>query len=104
MEFFIGASEAPGLPYLPTHLYVPCIAGEVTLYMRSSCVIIHNMKSADVIKRLEVEGWKKAGGRGDHVKFKHPDRSGHVVVPHPRKEIPVGTLRNIYRQAGWDWR
>ncbi|MFB2704814.1 type II toxin-antitoxin system HicA family toxin [Marinobacter shengliensis] len=26
------------------------------------------------------------------------------MVPHPRKDIPIGTLRNIYRQAGWDWR
>ena len=29
--------------------------------------------------------------------------TGHVVVPHPRKDIPIGTLRNIYRQAGWNW-
>ncbi len=26
-----------------------------------------------------------------------------MTVPHPRKDIPVGTLRNIFRQAGWDW-
>lgn len=62
------------------------------------------MKSADVIKRLESEGWHRVGGKGDHAKFKHPEKSGHVVVPHPRKDIATGTLRNIYRQAGWDWR
>jgi hypothetical protein len=44
------------------------------------------------------------GGKGDHVKLKHPERPGHVVVPHPRKDIAIGTLRNIFRQAGWDWR
>jgi len=27
-----------------------------------------------------------------------------VVVPHPHKDMPIGTLRNIYRQAEWDWR
>jgi predicted RNA binding protein YcfA (HicA-like mRNA interferase family) len=27
-----------------------------------------------------------------------------VVVPHPRKDLATGTLRNIYRQAGWPWR
>ncbi len=48
--------------------------------------------------------WLKVGGKGDNEKFKHPDKSGHVVVPHPRKDIPIGTLRNIYRQAGWKWR
>ncbi|QEA37711.1 type II toxin-antitoxin system HicA family toxin [Pistricoccus aurantiacus] len=62
------------------------------------------MKSADVIKRLKAEGWQHVGGKGDHMKFKHPARSGHVVVPHPRKDIATGTLRNIYRQAGWAWR
>jgi len=24
-----------------------------------------------------------------------------VIVPHPRKDMPPGTLRSIYRQAGW---
>ncbi|WP_147094468.1 type II toxin-antitoxin system HicA family toxin [Nitrosococcus oceani] len=31
-------------------------------------------------------------------------KSNHVVIPHPRKDIPIGTLHNIYRQAGWKWR
>lgn len=62
------------------------------------------MKSADIIAKLEAEGWHKVGGKGDHMKFKHPAKPGHVVVPHPRKDIAIGTLRNIYRQASWDWR
>jgi predicted RNA binding protein YcfA (HicA-like mRNA interferase family) len=61
------------------------------------------MNSADVINRLRKEGWVRVGGKGDHVKFKHPDKPGQVVVPHPRKDIAIGTLRNIYRQAGWEW-
>jgi predicted RNA binding protein YcfA (HicA-like mRNA interferase family) len=61
------------------------------------------MTSAELIRRLESEGWVRVGGKGDHSKFKHPKRAGHVVVPHPRKDIAVGTLRNIFRQAGWDW-
>lgn len=62
------------------------------------------MNSKDIIKRLEKEGWVRVGGKGDHMKYKHPVRSGHVVVPHPRKDIAPGTLRNIFRQAGWEWR
>lgn len=61
------------------------------------------MNSKDVIRRLTDEGWRRTGGKGDHAKFAHPDKSGHVVVPHPRKDLPLGTLRNIYRQAGWPW-
>jgi predicted RNA binding protein YcfA (HicA-like mRNA interferase family) len=62
------------------------------------------MTSNDIIKRLKADGWILVGGKGDHEKFKHPDKLGHVTVPHPRKDMPIGTLRNIYRQAGWDWR
>ncbi|WP_264754805.1 type II toxin-antitoxin system HicA family toxin [Marinobacter sp. LV10R510-11A] len=46
----------------------------------------------------------EGGGKGDHEKFKHPNKPGHVVVPHPRKDMLLGTLRSIFRQAGWDWR
>ena len=62
------------------------------------------MTSNEIIKRLTSEGWLKAGGKGDHEKFKHPEKPGHVVVPHPRKDIAIGTLRSIYRQAGWNWK
>ena len=62
------------------------------------------MNSRELIKRLKADGWVRVGGKGDHEKFKHPDKPGHVVVPHPRKDIAVGTLRAIFRQAGWKWR
>jgi predicted RNase H-like HicB family nuclease/predicted RNA binding protein YcfA (HicA-like mRNA interferase family) len=45
------------------------------------------MKSAAIIKRLTEEGWVRVGGKGDHAKFKHPAKPGHVVLPHPRKDI-----------------
>ncbi|MYC38610.1 MAG: type II toxin-antitoxin system HicA family toxin [Chloroflexi bacterium] len=35
--------------------------------------------------------------------FVHPEESGRVNVKHPSKEVPIGTLRNIYRQANWKW-
>lgn len=61
------------------------------------------MNSKELIKKLKADGWYKVGGKGDHEKFKHDTKAGHVVVPHPRKDMPIGTLRNIYRQAGWEW-
>ena len=60
------------------------------------------MSSKEVIKRLTDEGWLNVDGKGDHFKFKHPDKQGHVVVLHPRKDVAIGTLKNIYRQAGWE--
>ncbi len=71
--------------------------------MAKRCVKLHTMNSAAIIRRLEREGWVRAGGKGDHVKFKHPAKPGHLVVPHPRKDLAPGTLRNIFRQAGWEW-
>ena len=61
------------------------------------------MHSKNIIKRLKSEGWRKVGGKGDHQKFKHPNKTGHVIVPHPKKDMAIGTLHNIYKQAGWEW-
>jgi len=60
--------------------------------------------SAAIIKRLQRDGWTHRKTKGRHQVFEHPTKPGHVVVTHPRKDLPTGTVRNIYRQAGWDWR
>lgn len=59
------------------------------------------MKSADIIKRLESEGWYLDRVSGSHHQFKHPTKPGRVTLKHPDKDIPVGTLRSIEKQAGW---
>jgi predicted RNA binding protein YcfA (HicA-like mRNA interferase family) len=59
------------------------------------------MTSKEIIKRLKKDGWVKVGGKGDHEKFKHPNKQGHVIVPHPRKDLRPGTLGSIFKQAGW---
>ena len=58
------------------------------------------MKSEDVIRLLRKDGWKLHHVRGSHQQFKHPDRSGRVTVPHPKKDLPVGTIRSIEKQSG----
>jgi predicted RNA binding protein YcfA (HicA-like mRNA interferase family) len=61
------------------------------------------MKSRDVIARLKEEGWILVNTRGSHQQFKHPTKKGRVTVPHPKKDLPTGTLKSIYKQAGWTW-
>lgn len=56
--------------------------------------------SADVIRALKRDGWVEARVRGSHHHFKHSSKPGIVTVPHPKKDIPVGTLVSIERQAG----
>lgn len=60
------------------------------------------MHSKDLIARLAAEGWQKVHQAGSHQKWKKDGRT--VTVQHPRKDIPVGTLRNIFKQAGWEWK
>lgn len=35
-----------------------------------------------------------------HLHFKHPSRPGKVTVPHPVKDMPIGTLKSIEKQSG----
>lgn len=61
------------------------------------------MKSREIIRRLIQDGWVLVHIRGSHHQYKHPDRPGRVTVPHPKKDLPIGTVRNIYKQASWEW-
>lgn len=57
------------------------------------------MKSAAVIKALEADGWRRARQKGSHVQFMHPAKPGYVTVPHPVKDVKIGTLKSIERQS-----
>ncbi|MFN3349383.1 type II toxin-antitoxin system HicA family toxin [Pseudorhodoplanes sp.] len=58
--------------------------------------------SRAIIARLKQDGFEEVSVRGSHHKFVHRDLKRVVIVPHPRKDIPPGTVRSIYRQAGWN--
>jgi predicted RNA binding protein YcfA (HicA-like mRNA interferase family) len=58
------------------------------------------MNSREIIKRLEDDGWRLDRTAGSHHHFRHPGKPGTVTVPHPKKDMPLGTLKNIARQAG----
>ena len=63
---------------------------------------MRSYSSREVIRILMYAGWEEVACVGDHHHFKHPNKAGRVTVPHPKKNIPVGTVRNIFRQAGID--
>ena len=58
------------------------------------------MHSSKVIKRLLDDGWNEVAVKGSHHQFKHPEKSGRVTVPHPKKDLPLGIVNNIFKQAG----
>jgi predicted RNA binding protein YcfA (HicA-like mRNA interferase family) len=57
------------------------------------------MDSRDVIKQLKKDGWYEVNHVGSHKQFKHPTKTGRVTVPHPKRDIPLGTLKSIEKQA-----
>lgn len=58
------------------------------------------MSSSEVIARLKADGWYLARTKGSHNHFAHATKAGIVTVPHPKKDLPIGTLKSIERQAG----
>ena len=58
------------------------------------------MQSREVIKRIMADGWYEVGTTGSHHQFRHPTKPGRVTVPHPKKDLKIGTLRNIEKQSG----
>jgi len=58
------------------------------------------MRSRQVIRKLEADGWREVRQTGSHKQFRHPEKKGTVTVPHPTKELPIGTLRSISKASG----
>ena len=66
------------------------------------CVYSASVDSRVVIRKIEAAGWKHVRTSGSHWHFKHPSRPGIVTVPHPKRDLPKGTLSSIERQSGVD--
>ena len=58
------------------------------------------MQSAQLIRMLEDDGWRLVRITGSHHHYKHPEKRGLVTVPHPKKDLPIGTVRSIQKSAG----
>jgi len=57
--------------------------------------------SKAIIQRLKSDGWREVSSKGSHHKFKRSGFKHHIVVPHPRDDLPLGTARQIAKAAGW---
>lgn len=56
--------------------------------------------SKKIVKRLTAEGFELVAVKGSHHKFRKG--SVTVIVPHPKKDLPLGTVRSISKMAGWE--
>jgi predicted RNA binding protein YcfA (HicA-like mRNA interferase family) len=59
-----------------------------------------SVKSKELIKVITEDGWKEVRVTGSHHHYKHPIKTGLVTVPHPKKDLPKGTVKSIFKQAG----
>jgi len=55
--------------------------------------------SQQLIKLVKKDGWYEVRTKGSHHHFRHPEKDGLLTIPHPKREIPIGTVKSIYRQA-----
>lgn len=51
------------------------------------------------VKLLKADGFELMSIRGSHHKFSKGDIT--LIAPHPKKDLPLGVVRAIYKQAGW---
>ena len=57
------------------------------------------MDSRKVIQLLKKDGWELKRTVGSHHHFVHPTKKGLVTVPHPKRDLPTGTVKSIEKQA-----
>jgi predicted RNA binding protein YcfA (HicA-like mRNA interferase family) len=62
--------------------------------------IITTVNSKDLVKQLTKSGWVEVRVVGSHHIFKHPKFANHLSVPHPKKDLGIGLVNKILKEAG----
>lgn len=75
----------------------------IKAHLHIVCIDVYNgdpVKSAELIKELKAAGWTLERVRGSHHQFKHPKNPMVITVPHPKKDLGVGLVAKIRKDAG----
>ena len=57
--------------------------------------------SRKLLAMLEKDGWRVVRIRGDHHTMKKTGVRHPIVLVHPKKDLPIGLVKQIYKHAGW---
>ena len=58
------------------------------------------MKVSDIIRLIELDGWRQVATRGSHRQYKHPLKPGRVTVAGKLSDdLSPGTPGSILKQA-----
>ena len=61
------------------------------------------MKYRDLVRQVEADGWELVRTVGSHQQYRHSTKPGTVTIScggKMAKDVPVGTLNSVLRQAG----
>lgn len=56
--------------------------------------------SHDLLRILKKDGWYIKHQVGSHIQLIHTSKKGKVTLPHPKKDLALGTVKSVLRQAG----
>jgi predicted RNA binding protein YcfA (HicA-like mRNA interferase family) len=87
-------SFGDGMVWRDNSFYLFALTGSLTV------CIIHIINSRELIKRLEAEGWTLRSVKGSHHVYTHPDKPGHISVPHPKSDLGIGLIHKLLKYAG----
>lgn len=65
-------------------------------------MIKKSYSSSEIIKLLESAGFVLDRVKGSHHIYYNSLNKKRAVVPHPKKDLPFGTAKNILKEAGID--
>jgi predicted RNA binding protein YcfA (HicA-like mRNA interferase family) len=59
------------------------------------------MKTKEIIKLIESDGWFEVRQKGSHRQYKHPSKKGLVTIPIHRlsNDLAPGIEKSILKQA-----
>jgi predicted RNA binding protein YcfA (HicA-like mRNA interferase family) len=58
------------------------------------------MHSKRLMELLRADGWELSRTKGSHHIFVHSTKGGHICIPHPKKDLGIGLVEKILKQAG----
>jgi predicted RNA binding protein YcfA (HicA-like mRNA interferase family) len=58
------------------------------------------LRSKDLIREVESAGWVLVRIKGSHHQYRHPKFKLPLTIPHPKKELGIGLVKKILKDAG----
>ena len=57
------------------------------------------MHSKKLMELLRADGWELSRTKGSHHIFVHGTKGVHICIPHPKKDLGIGLVEKILKQA-----